>query len=146
MSGRLKMGVGTLVVASALAYLLGSGIGDSLVYFLTPSELLAKGQAAVDMPYRLSGRVVPGSVRWNAEALDLRFRITDDTTTLEVKSTGTPPQMFHAGIDVVLEGSLSTDGVFRAHTLMVKHSNEYGPSEKHPADRFPQLPTRGGGS
>jgi cytochrome c-type biogenesis protein CcmE len=143
-SRRLRATAGALLVGAALVYLVGSGIGNNLVYFLTPSELLAKGEAAVDVPYRLSGRVVPGSVKWDAEKLELRFRIEDDESSVDVVSSGTPPQMFHDGIDVVLEGRLDGEGVFRSHTLMVKHSNEYEPPEEHPSDRFPELPTGGG--
>ncbi|HZD04222.1 MAG TPA: cytochrome c maturation protein CcmE [Longimicrobiales bacterium] len=145
MSRKLGTVLGAGVVGAALVYLLATGIGDNLVYFLTPSELMAKGPEAYDVPFRLSGRVVPGSVSWNAETLELHFRVEDHSTALDVESTGTPPEMFHDGIDVVLEGSLSPDRVFRAHTLMVKHSNEYAPPEDHPADRFPDLPTTRGG-
>lgn len=141
MSRRIRTTVGILAVGAALVYLVGTGIGDNLVYFLTPSEMLARGPDAYEVPFRLSGRVVPGSVQWKPETLELRFRVEDERASIEVETTGTPPEMFHDGIDVVVEGSLSADRVFRAHTLMVKHSNEYAPPEEHPAERFPDLPT-----
>jgi len=139
---------GIAVVGGALLYLFAAGIGDNLVYFLTPSELLAKGPDAYDIPFRLSGQVEPGSVRWDAATLDLRFRLRDNSTSLEVESTGTPPRMFHDGIHVVVEGSMASTGQFQARTLMVKHSNEYkpAPGEGHPEARFPALQGRGGSS
>ncbi len=140
--------VGGAVIGGALFYLLLGGIGDNLVYFLSPSELLAKGDAAVGTPIRLMGTVVPGSVEWNAEDLELRFRITDGTTTLKVESQGSPPQMFQDGIDVIVEGALGEDGLFSAHTVMVKHSNEYAPPEEGEGapDRYRSLLREGGGS
>ena len=45
--------------------------------------------------------------------------------TVEVVSTGVPPQMFNGGIGAVVEGVWTPDGIFRCHNLMVKHSNEY---------------------
>jgi cytochrome c-type biogenesis protein CcmE len=33
--------------------------------------------------------------------------------------------MFRAGIGVVVEGTMTTAGVFKSSRLMVKHSNEY---------------------
>ena len=85
---------------------------------------------------RLGGQVVAGSVQWNADALDLRFRVTDGAKEVLVHSTGAPPQMFRGGIGVVVEGKYSRTGVFESHSLMVKHSNEYRaptPGEGHPA-------------
>lgn len=113
------------LLLAGFGYLLLAGIGDSLVYFVTPSELHARGEKAFDSPVRLGGQVVDGSVDWNAEVLDLRFRLRDDEREMEVHSTGAPPAMFRPGIDVVVEGRLGRDGIFRSTNLMVRHSNEY---------------------
>ena len=119
--------VSVVALLGAFGYLIYGGIGSNLVYFLTPSELLAKGSDAVDAPVRLGGMVVPGSVAWNADALDLRFRLGDGQREVAVHATGAPPQMFRAGIGVVVEGRFQHDGIFHATNLMVRHSNEYHP-------------------
>jgi cytochrome c-type biogenesis protein CcmE len=116
---------GLAAVLGAFVYLLYGGIGENLVYFLSPRELLAKGRAAYDVPVRLGGQVVPGSVQWNAERLELRFIVTDGTQQVPVRSKGAPPQMFRDGIGVVVEGRYRRGGEFESHNLMVKHSNEY---------------------
>jgi cytochrome c-type biogenesis protein CcmE len=116
---------GLAAVLGAFGYLIYGGIGENLVYFLSPKELLAKGTAAYDMPVRLGGQVVPGSVQWNAERLELRFRVTDGAEQVSVRSKGAPPQMFRDGIGVVVEGRYRRGGEFESHNLMVKHSNEY---------------------
>ncbi len=124
-----------LLVVAAFGYLMYGGVEDNLVYFLTPGELVAKGDKAIDRPVRLGGQVVAGSVQWDADALDLRFRVTDGTREVLVHSSGAPPQMFRAGIGVVVEGKYGRSGVFESHSLMVKHSNEYrAPTEgdEHP--------------
>ena len=124
--GRRGMALGGLVaVVGAFGYLLYGGIGDNLVYFLSPKELLAKGTAAYDVPVRLGGQVVPGSVQWNEQRLELRFRVTDGAEQVRVRSKGAPPQMFRDGIGVVVEGRYRRGGEFESHNLMVKHSNEY---------------------
>ena len=130
--------IGALVVIlGAFGYLMYGGVEENLVYFLTPNELIAKGDKAIDRPVRLGGQVVPGSVQWNADNLDLRFRVTDGAKEVAVHSTGAPPQMFRAGIGVVVEGKYNRTGVFESHSLMVKHSNEYRPPKSgeggHPA-------------
>lgn len=114
-----------IVALGAFGFMLAGGLDRNIVYFRTPSELLSQGTRAVDAPVRLGGQVVPGSVEWNAEAVDLRFRMTDGDSTVLVHSTGAPPQMFRDGIGVIVEGRLSHAGVFESKSLMVKHSNEY---------------------
>lgn len=133
------------VIVAAFAYLVYGGIGNNLVYFLTPGELLAKGTRGMDVPVRLGGQIVPGSVTWNAEQLDLRFRITDGAKEVAVHATGAPPQMFRPGIGVVVEGRFHEDGVFQAHTLMVRHSNEYRPpaAGHTPAEAYKTLVREG---
>lgn len=116
-----------VVIIGAFGYLMYGGVEENLVYFLTPSELIAKGEKVMDRPVRLGGQVVPGSVEWNADSLNLRFRVTDGTKEVAVQSSGAPPQMFRAGIGVVVEGKYHKAGVFESHSLMVKHSNEYRP-------------------
>ena len=115
----------TITIAAALVYLLYGGIGDNLVYFLTPGELLARGEPAYDAPVRIGGQVVPGSVQWEAKTLDLRFTLTDGTKSVAVHARTAPPTMFRPGMGVVVEGRYTRSGVFESHTLMVKHSNEY---------------------
>jgi cytochrome c-type biogenesis protein CcmE len=134
---RKPLAIGAVVLMlGAFGYLAWGGVEENLVYFLTPKELMAKGEKAIDRPVRLGGQVVPGSVQWNADALDLRFRVTDGASEVAVHSSGAPPQMFRAGIGVVVEGKYARNGVFESHSLMVKHSNEYRapkPGENHPA-------------
>lgn len=133
--------VAIVVIAGVFGYLLYGGIGNNLVYFLTPGELLAKGSKAVDVPVRLGGQIVPGSVTWNAQTLDLRFRVTDGAREVAVHSTGAPPQMFRAGIGVIVEGRYDKSGVFQSTNLMVRHSNEYHPPSKghNPAEAYKTL-------
>jgi cytochrome c-type biogenesis protein CcmE len=131
------------IVLGAFAYLLYGGLGSNLVYFLTPTELLAKGTEAVNVPVRLGGQVVPGSVVWDAARLDLRFHMKDVGKEVTVHSKGAPPQMFRPGMGVVVEGRFSPEGVFEATSLMVKHSNEYrAPEPGHtPSEMYKSLVT-----
>jgi len=118
---------GAAVIVAVFAWLLFGGLQKNVVFFLTPKELLAKGNEGVGVPVRLGGQVKPGSVKWNAQTLDLRFTVTDGAREMQVHSTGAPPQMFRDGMGVVVEGRVGTAGVFDATGLMVKHPNEYRP-------------------
>lgn len=116
---------GAAVIVAVFAWLLFGGLEKNVVFFLTPQELLAKGPEAVGVPVRLGGQVKPGSMKWDAKALDLRFTVTDGAKEIPVHSTGAPPQMFRDGMGVIVEGQVGQAGVFQATNLMVKHSNEY---------------------
>jgi cytochrome c-type biogenesis protein CcmE len=117
--------VAAAIVLGAFGYLLYGGIDQNVVFFLTPQELLAKGTQAYDVPVRLGGMVAPGSVKWDADKLDLQFKVSDGKQTVLVQSKGAPPQMFRDGMGVVCEGRFRKDGVFESTNLMIKHSEEY---------------------
>lgn len=140
MNKKLTLSVGIVLVLVVFGYFAFGGLGRSLVYFWTPTELLAEGDAAYGTSVRLGGMVEPGSVRWNENTRELRFRLADDGGTVEVYSAGVPPQMFleaaerNTPIGAVVEGSLTREGVFRATNLMVKHSEEYRAPE-HGAEK-----------
>jgi cytochrome c-type biogenesis protein CcmE len=133
--------LGAAVVLLSFGYLLWGGIGENLVYFLTPTELLAKGPSATSAPVRLGGMVEASSVNWNAESRELRFRLTDGDSAVPVLSIGVPPQMFTEGQGVVVEGVYTADGVSRSNKLMIKHNNEYRAPDpgEHPAEYYREL-------
>ena len=123
---RSALVVGVVIIVAAFGFLLYGGIDKNVVFFLTPNELLSRGTAAYDVPVRLGGLVQPGSVKWDADKLDLRFVVMDSGgQSVNVHSSGAPPQMFRDGMGVVVEGRYHRSGVFESTNLMVKHSNEY---------------------
>ena len=121
---RATLFVAAVIVLGAFGYLLYGGLDKNVVFFLTPQELLAKGPQVEDVPVRLGGMVAPGSVKWDADKLDLRFQLMDGVKTVEVHSKGAPPQMFRDNMGVVCEGRFK-NGVFESTNLMIKHSEEY---------------------
>ena len=120
---RGKFIVGGAVIAGALAYMIYAGVTQSAIYFVTPAELRAA--AVPGKAYRLGGMVVPGSLKWEARALDLSFTLSDGTATVPVRHKGTPPDLFAEGRGAVVEGSWTADGYFKASLIMAKHSEEY---------------------
>lgn len=115
-------------VAVLLAGVLAFGdLNGSLVYYLTPTEAAAQ-RADFDggRRFRLAGSVAAGSV--DEVGGTVQFTMVDGTTDVTVSHTGVPPQLFQEGIDVVVEGSW--DGqVFRSDTMLVKHDENYYPSD-----------------
>jgi cytochrome c-type biogenesis protein CcmE len=112
------------VAAAAFGLITVGGIGDNLVYYWGPTELHAAGDKAVGATIRLGGQVAPGSVAYK-EGSTLEFDVGDGRSTVRVRSTGVPPQMFREGIGVVVEGTMNKTGLFECQRLMVSHGNEY---------------------
>jgi cytochrome c-type biogenesis protein CcmE len=115
-----------LAVAGLLAvfaWLLFSGLSSALVYYLTPTELAARGDAAIGAPVRLGGLVATGSI--SGTATDLIFVLTDGETDVTVHSTVAPTDSFREGAGAVVEGRLRADGVFEADEVLVKHDENY---------------------
>ena len=122
---RLLAIVAILIAAGAFGFLALGGLGKSLVYYWSPTELRAHGGRAEGATIRLGGLVAPGSIESGADGLGLRFKMTDGTETVLVSTRAVPPAMFREGIGVVVEGSLQADGSFATDRLMIKHDNSY---------------------
>jgi cytochrome c-type biogenesis protein CcmE len=123
MSRRGKFVAGGLVIVAAIAYLIWSGVSQSVVYFVTPSELLAAPVAS--KTYRLGGLVQPGSLTWEPKTLDLSFTLSDGKASVPVRHKGAPPDLFAEGRGAVVEGAWTGDGYFKASLILAKHSEEY---------------------
>ena len=122
-----RFAVGGGVIALALAGLVVTGLRQSVVYFVTPSELRAATGRTAARAYRLGGMVVPGSLRKDPATLRHEFRLTDGRTEVPVRFRGIPPDLFAENRGAVVEGALAADGTFEASTIMAKHSEEYRP-------------------
>jgi cytochrome c-type biogenesis protein CcmE len=127
----LKLLVGAVVIAACVGYLIYGGIQETIVYFVTPSELHAKGTSAYGKSLRLGGLVRAGS--WSKEPGTLlhTFDLVDDTSTVKVAYRGIPPDLFGEGRGALVEGSYGEDGLFQAKTILAKHSEEYKAAEDH---------------
>ena len=123
------------VAAAAFAVITVGGIGENLVYYWGPTDIVEAGDKAVGATIRLGGQVADGSIRTGGGTSGLEFEVTDGANKIPVRSYGVPPQMFREGIGVVVEGTMTPGGWFESQRLMVSHGNEYkAPGEGEPSD------------
>ena len=103
-----------LFVALGAAVLLAGGL--MLTSFTadtpatTPSQLLAK-QGGGD--YKLTGKVVDGSVKRDGETMSFQIRDREGTEKVPVTYSGVVPDPFRDGREVIVDGRLK-DGTFVA--------------------------------
>ena len=119
------LGLGLLGVASALVLF---AFNDNLVFFMSPTDLAAKG-APETRRLRLGGLVENGSVARQADGRTIDFKVTDGSKDVPVVFGGVLPDLFREGQGVVVEGALGKDGVFKADTVLAKHDERYMPPE-----------------
>jgi cytochrome c-type biogenesis protein CcmE len=123
--------VGALAVAgAALAFISFGNIGENLVYYWDPGQLIAAGDKSIGATIRLGGVVKKDTIDWDPDRSELAFTVSDGVAEVNVHCTGAPPQMFREGIGVVVEGTMTKAGIFESSRLMVKHSNEYKAPEE----------------
>src|ERR1051325_4267543 len=135
-SSRWFMVAAFLVAGAAFVVIAASSINKNLVYYWTPTDLVANGDKAYGATIRLGGMVAPGSVKNRSGVSGLEFDVKDATKIVHVKSAGVPPQMFRENIGVVVEGTMTRNGYFQCNRLMVSHSNEYrAPKAGHKMDK-----------
>jgi cytochrome c-type biogenesis protein CcmE len=113
------------VAGIAFLVITAGGIGENLVYYWGPTDLRNAGEKAVGATIRLGGQVGEGSVVFGQGVSSLEFDVVDRTSSVRVRATGMPPQMFRDKIGVVVEGTMTKAGHFEGRKLMVSHDNEY---------------------
>lgn len=90
-----------------------------------PSQLL---DAAPGTSYEMTGRVVPGSIEQQGNGI--AFRVADregESQSLPVVYTGTVPDPFRGGREIVLTGAMRSSGTFvgEPETLITKCPSKF---------------------
>jgi cytochrome c-type biogenesis protein CcmE len=115
--------LGAVAVAAALVL---NAFRSNLVFFYSPSQVVAK-EGPADRTFRLGGLVVAGSVK--RSGTEIEFAVTDTAQTVPVRYTGILPDLFKEGKGVVAQGRMREDGVFVAREVLAKHDENYMPPE-----------------
>ena len=125
-----------LVVALGAAVLLAAGLVYTSFSASTearePSEVIASGSSET---YDLTGTVVPGSIERGDEQLRFDISDRDGSDPLPVAYTGTVPDPFRDGREVIVTGKLS-EGTFVAErdSLITKCPSKF----QEEADKDPE--------
>lgn len=121
--------IGGLVIVLAIAYLGYTGFQSSAAYYYTVSEVTQQGSSVYGKTLRISGKVAPGSVYTEKGNLALNFSITEGGHNLPVVYQGVTPDTFRTDSDIVVEGQLDSQGVFRASSILTKCPSKYDPQQ-----------------
>lgn len=111
-------------VIGVIGWLLVSGFNDTMVYYITVSELKVQGVKAEGKGLRVSGKVVPGTVERSADGLRLKFTLDELGETMPVTYRGIVPDTFKEDAGVLLEGKV-VNGEFQATLIFTKCASKY---------------------
>jgi cytochrome c-type biogenesis protein CcmE len=125
-----KFLLGAALIVGSVGFLIATGVRETGVYFLTPSELAAKTTADssfYDVGLKMGAKVVPGSIRRDDSHRQVDFQVSDGVKTYPVTYRGLVPDTFTDAndIEVIVEGRLGRDGVFRATEVLAKCGSRY---------------------
>jgi cytochrome c-type biogenesis protein CcmE len=125
-----KFLIGAAVIVAGVAGLIVTGVKETGVYFLTPTELLTRTQSDPtfhDVGLKVGAKVVPGSVRRDPASRTIDFKVSDGTSEFPVTYSGLVPDTFTdaSNIEVIVEGKYGRDGVFHATEVLAKCGSRY---------------------
>jgi len=119
----LILGVG-IVATMGILLIVGMSGSGGMTYFVTVSEFL-EAPDRHSSGVKVNGKVQQGSIERMPTGQDVSFVVTDGDATLPVSYHGIIPDTFVDGADVVVEGRLTPQGTFEAHTLLAKCPSKY---------------------
>ncbi|MFW6038861.1 MAG: cytochrome c maturation protein CcmE [bacterium] len=127
---RIKLLIAGVVIAGATGYLAVAGVRDGWVYYLPVDQYVQ------NVDYHHQRVRLHGHVSEDAEArpgqMSARFMLVGEDAQLPVTYHGAIPDMFKPGTEVVVEGTLSAEGMFQADVLMTKCASKYDAAEHPP--------------
>ncbi len=125
---RAKLVIGALVVVVSLFGLVGWAMGrpGSTSFYLTTSELVAKGATPAGQDYRVNGKVVPGSI--HHQGLRYSFALSDGKKPITVVTSRPLPDTFKPHADVVARGRYN-GARFTASEVLAKCPSKFKPQD-----------------
>lgn len=125
---RFALVIGGVAVLGLAAWLVTSAFKQNLVFFFTPTQILA-GEAPQGRSFRVGGMVEAGSLVHQADGLTWTFVVTDMAHKINVTYRGILPDLFKEGKGVVAEGKLDAGNTFSAEQVLAKHDENYMPPD-----------------
>jgi len=106
----VKLGVTGLVLLLAFVGLMYSTIGEATSYYKHVDEVMVQPTEWYGKKLQLHGYVVPKSIFRKKNSLEYRFQIQSNGQVVSATYTGVVPDTFKDESEVVLEGTLMSEG------------------------------------
>ncbi len=119
------------IVGGALTALLFTTMAESADFYKKVDEVMVSPETWYGKSMNLHGYVVDGSIEKRPNSLDYRFKVRNGDHVVLATYTGTVPDTFKDGAEVVLSGTLSPEGFkVRRDGVMAKCPSRYDPDQQ----------------
>jgi cytochrome c-type biogenesis protein CcmE len=147
MPKKLRFAIGAGLMVAAIAYLIVTAVRNTAEYYMTVSEVSAQQSQLIGQSLRVAGRVAPGTISWDPQTLPLAFGLMQPPPadgsagvrpvaamaagpSFRVICRGEPkPDMFAPNRDVIVEGSLMSNGTIEARQVLTSCPSKYTPKQ-----------------
>jgi len=117
----MRVVIGGAIIVAVIAWLILSNVIGSSTPYLEVSVVKAAGPS--DRLVRAVGNA--HDIQWDAQSMLLRFEIADDLDRLPVVFPGVRPDMLVEDARAVVEGRLTSSGVFEATKVLLQCPSKY---------------------
>jgi cytochrome c-type biogenesis protein CcmE len=115
--------IGLLATAAAVFYIILDG-ADEAVFAYTVEQAVEKHSELNGKVFKVSGKVVPGSIKNKPGTLDTTFEIAHGDGVMTIKFDQALPDTFKDGAQVIAEGELMGDHLM-ARQIIAKCPSKY---------------------
>ena len=129
-----KLWFAGIVLVGAVSYLAYAGAQQGWVYYV-PVDQFVKDVAGQKHRVRLMGTVAAQDLSIQAAEMRATFALEVHGCRLPVIYRGTIPDLFKAGVDVVVEGKMGAGGRFEADVLLTKCASKYDSENGHGSEK-----------
>jgi len=125
-----KLLLGAFVILGAIGFIVFNALAGNQQYFMTLSEMKAKGDLASRETVRVGGNLMANSTKIDTRNVTAQFTLIDDqNNVLPVYYKGVLPDTFEKSTQVIAEGRVDQGGTFQASLVLAKCPSKYDPSK-----------------
>jgi cytochrome c-type biogenesis protein CcmE len=134
MKAKAGLGLGIAVIVGVLAWVAVLAAPANLQYYLLVDECVSQADQLVGKRLRLSGRVAAQSLHIAEDRRTASFQLQGTQHRLAVTCRGPIPDNLAEEIEVVVEGSLGSEGRFQAGRVITRCASKYAPKQSLTAE------------
>lgn len=125
-----RVGISALVIAGCIGLLMYQTVSESAQYYKMVDEVMVSPEQWYGKPLKMHGYVVDESIERRRDSLDIRFNIRNGSHVVRATYTGSVPDTFKDGSEVVLTGRLTPAGFeIEPDGIMAKCPSKYEPGQ-----------------
>ena len=132
----VRVGISTVVIAGCIGLLMYQTVSESAQYYKMVDEVMVNPDPWYGKPLKVHGFVVEESIERRRDSLDIRFNIRNGAHVVRATYSGSVPDTFKDGAEVVLTGKLTPAGFeVEPGGIMAKCPSKYEPGQPGAATR-----------